>query len=489
MNEFLSVFPVIFTIGVALLLRRTLVALSLGIGCATVILHWGQPLEMVRYLGSNAISQLYQQQWQSWHVNVLAAMLLLGILTSLLARSGAVSAFADWLFARIHSQRQARLAVVLLGWLVFIDGIFSCLANGNVSRPLSERYRIPPGQLAYLVDSTASPLCSVVPFSSWGPYVMALIAGIGWLEVNPASAFLEVASYNFYAIGTLLMVLVVAYSNFGFNHQKMMYSEDPELQQAGSPWQLGLPILTLLFGSLLMMLISGYRSSGSLAPMALFSNADIGAAMRNSCALAVLVAALLAMRVGMTAAGLGQALLAGLRNIAPAIAIILLTWMIGRAISDLGTGKVMAHYAAQYLSPSLLLPGLFLLCTVTAFATGSSWGTFALMIPIGADIAHAINPALLLPALSAVMAGSVFGDHCSPISDTTVLSATACGCDPHHHVVTQLPLALLTAALALLCYTAVGLGLALSLVLVALLLALAAIGAGQLHWGRRIKLI
>lgn len=487
MTDLLAVFPVVFTITVALLFRRTLVALGLGILCASIILFWGAPLEMLGYVVENGVGQLYQQgSWQWWHLNVLAAMVLLGVLTSLLSHSGAVTQFADWLYLRITSQRQARLAVVALGFLVFIDGIFSCLANGSVSRPLAQRYRIGSGQLAYLVDATASPLCSLVPFSSWGPYVMALIAGIGWLAVEPAVAFAQVASHNLYAIATLMMAIVVAFSGFGFAANPITNNGDiPEQALNPNPWPLGLPILTLLLGSLGLMLYSGAQGSEQLSLMAMFSNADIGAAMRDGCAAAVVMAV-----IGATVGTenrlhtVPKALVAGLKNIAPAIAIILFTWMIGRAISDLGSGKVLASYAADHLSPQLLLPGMFLLCTVIAFSTGSSWGTFALMIPIGAEIANGVAPDMVLLAISAVMAGSVFGDHCSPISDTTVLAATASGCEPHHHVITQLPLALISAALALLGFTAISWGIGLATVLVCLglvltLLALSAKGRSQ----------
>ncbi|SDJ35811.1 Na+/H+ antiporter NhaC [Ferrimonas sediminum] len=457
-KELLSLLPVLLTITMALVLRRTLLALGSGLLLAALILHWGSLTGPLEYLSLNFLGQLYADgQWQRWHLDVIATIALLGVLTQLLARSGAVAAFADWLFPRIRSRRQARLAVVLVGWLVFIDGIFSCLANGNVSRPLSERYRIRNTQLAYLVDSTASPLCSILPFSSWGPYVMTLLASISFLTLPPLAAFLTIASFNFYAIGTLLLALVVAWTNLGFRGPlpaPIARSDEPEPQ--GSPWLLGLPVAVLIFGSLILALLSGIQRSDNGQLLQWLANADIGGAMRNACLLAVALALGLLRRRQHSWQSLVISAGHGLRSVTVALAILMFTWMIGRAIGDLGTGKVMATWAAAHLHPGLLLPGMFLLCAVTAFATGSSWGTFALMIPIGADIAHQLQPELLLVALSAVMAGSVFGDHCSPISDTTVLSATASGCTPVDHVRTQLPLALFTATLALLGFTLAG---------------------------------
>ncbi|WP_417346506.1 Na+/H+ antiporter NhaC family protein [Ferrimonas sp.] len=463
-KELLSLAPVVLTIGMALVVRRTLLALGSGLLLAALILHWGTVSGPVLYLVNNFTGQLYVQgQWQGWHLDVILTIALLGILTQQLARSGAVNAFAHWLFPRIRSRRQARLAVVAVGWMVFIDGIFSCLANGNVSRPLCERYRISNAQLAYLVDSTASPLCAILPFSSWGPYVMTLLAGLTFLNEAPLTAFLQVACTNFYAVITLALAALVAWSNLGFQPAaaKPEHFQTQE-QQAGSPWLLGLPVLVLIGGSLLLAILSGLEGGDTL--MQWLANADIGAAMRNASLGAVLLSLGLQWHQGIKVKAMLVASWMGLRSVTTALGILMMTWMVGRAIGDLETGRVMATWASAHLAQGLLLPGIFLLCAVTAFATGSSWGTFALMIPIGAEIAWQLQPQLLLPALSAVMAGSVFGDHCSPISDTTVLSATASGCAPVDHVSTQLPLALTSAGLALVGFALLGQQLSLVLV-------------------------
>lgn len=454
-NDLLSVIPVLLTISMALLLRKTLVALGLGILSAALILHWGEPLQAAAYIFENAAGQLIQGgALKMWHLNVMATIALLGVLTQLLYQSGAVEQFALSLHQRIKSGRQARLAIIALGWLLFIDGIFSCLANGNVSRPLAKRYGISSPQLAYLVDSTASPLCAILPFSSWGPYVMTLLAGIAFLPVTPLSAFLSIASTNFYAIATLVIAFLVAWTGWRFTPVEAEVSNgEPEIN--ASVWPLGLPITIITLGSLLLALANGYLSTNESGVLAWFAAADIGAAMRNACLVAVLVAMRPYLKLGI--GGLDKILFHGLMKVAPALAILMMTWMIGTVIGDLKTGKVMAQWAAEFLSPQLLLPGMFLLCAVTAFATGSSWGTFALMIPIGAEIAWQLNPELLLVALSAVMAGSVFGDHCSPISDTTVLAATSSGCQPVEHVQTQLPLAITGALVALIGFSTVNL--------------------------------
>lgn len=463
----LAILPLLLTLTLALFLRRTLVALGVGIVSGALLIAQFDPLQTGRYLLDIGVKQFYAQDaWQAWHLNVLLAMLLLGSMTQLLARGGAVGQFGDWLYSRIRTERQARLGVVFLGWLVFIDGIFSCLAVGHVCQPLSQRYGIRHEQLAYLVDSNASPLCALLPFSSWGPYVMALIAGISFLPVSPLEAFIDVALFNFYAIVTLGLSVLVAWYGVGFRSfvAPTEVKSSNAVETKGNPWLLAIPMLTLLLASVGLTLWSGAQQVSSWDVSLWLAKADIGASMRDACLLATLVTLIMLGLSGRRLTALVGDLSHGVRMIAFAIAILLCTWMIGAVIQDLGVAKLLAAWAKSYLSPHLLVAGMFLLCAIMAFATGSSWGTFAIMIPIGAEIAHNFDPHLLLPVLSAVMAGSVFGDHCSPISDTSVLSATSSGCAPHDHVVTQLPFALIAACSALVGFQLVNLEVATPLV-------------------------
>ncbi|AEG09649.1 Na+/H+ antiporter NhaC-like protein [Shewanella baltica BA175] len=463
----LAILPLLLTLTLALFLRRTLVALGVGIVSGALLIAQFDPLQTGRYLLDIGVKQFYAQgAWQAWHLNVLLAMLLLGSMTQLLARGGAVGQFGDWLYSRIRTERQARLGVVFLGWLVFIDGIFSCLAVGHVCQPLSQRYGIRHEQLAYLVDSNASPLCALLPFSSWGPYVMALIAGISFLPVSPLEAFIDVALFNFYAIVTLGLSVLVAWYGVGFRSfvAATVVESSSTVETKGNPWLLAIPMLTLLLASVGLTLWSGAQQVSSWDVSLWLAKADIGASMRDACLLATLVTLIMLGLSGRRLTALVGDLSHGVRMIAFAIAILLCTWMIGAVIQDLGVAKLLAAWAKSYLSPHLLVAGMFLLCAIMAFATGSSWGTFAIMIPIGAEIAHNLDPHLLLSVLSAVMAGSVFGDHCSPISDTSVLSATSSGCAPHDHVVTQLPFALIAACSALVGFQLVNLEVATPLV-------------------------
>ncbi len=462
-DSLLILIPLLLTLSLALIIRKTLVALGVGVVSGSLILTGFSLPDTAVYMADKTWSQFYRDgQWQAWHLNVLAAMLLLGMMTQLLARGGAVKQFADWLYHRIKSGRQARIGVVLLGWVVFIDGIFSCLAVGHVCQPLSQRYNMSREQIAYLVDSNASPLCALLPFSSWGPYVMAILAGITLLPLTPLESFIEIAKMNFYAITVILLSLLIAWFGIGFNTTTDTQPVAADEVDAGSPWLLGLPMATLLLASVGLTLYSGASNAQGNSLTEWITAADIGTAMRNACLLATLLAVLMLKQAGRSLKALFSDLISGVRTISFAIFILLFTWMIGAVIADLGVAKLLAGWAQAFLSQQVLVAGTFLLCAIMAFTTGSSWGTFAIMIPIGAEVAIAVEPSLLLPCLSAVMAGSVFGDHCSPISDTSVISATSSGCAPHDHVITQLPFAIIAAMSALVGFQLLNVGVATS---------------------------
>ena len=469
MNELLTLSPLFLTLILALTLRNTLLALGIGTLTGVLVLNQFQLLKSGEYLSNLAVNQFYsQQQWQTWHIDIIVTMLLLGIMTKMLSQSQAVESFAVWLQKRIKNQRQARIGVVFLGWFVFIDGLFSCLAVGHVCQPLSEKYRISSARLAYFVDSSASPVTSLIPVSSWGPFVIGLLASLSFLQGNPFNNFIDVAQMNFYAIITLLISLYVAWSGIGFNdvntNIKLTSSES---ERKGNPWLLSLPIISLLLGSIILIFWSGAAASNSSKISDWLVNADIGATMRNASLFATLVTFVLLKSSGESLSNLLVSTWVGIKIISFAIAILIFTWLIGAIIKELQVAQLLSQWADTYLSMNYLLGGIFILCAVMAFATGSSWGTFAIMIPIGGEIAHIIAPELLIPALSAVMAGSVFGDHCSPISDTSVLSATSSGCEPYQHVTTQLPFALIGATSAFIGFQLLNLGLPYWLALIA----------------------
>ena len=447
MNELLILSPLILTLILAFAIRNTILALGIGIVFGTLILNHFNVIPSIEYLTDLLIKQFYvEQQWQAWHIDIIITMFMLGIMTKMLSRSHAIDSFSNWLQFKIKNRRQARLGVIFLGWFVFIDGLFSCLAVGNVCQPLSKKYRISSSRLAYFVDSSASPVTSLIPISSWGPFVIALLASLSFLPGNAFSHFIDVAQMNFYAIITLFISFYVAWSGIGFGDSNNdVIVEHVEAKADGTPLLLIVPILSLLLGSIILILWSGYHASNSFQFSEWIANADIGTTMRNASVFATTITSVLLFTNRISTTELAKSAWIGIKAMSFAVIILIFTWLIGAVIKELQVAKLLASWSSLYLSKHYLLSGLFALCALMAFATGSSWGTFAIMIPIGGEIAHIIDPSMLIPALSAVMAGSVFGDHCSPISDTSVLSATSSGCQPYQHVTTQLPFALIGA--------------------------------------------
>ncbi len=460
MTELLTLSPLILTLILALTVRNTLLALGLGTLTGALVLNHFQLLPSIQYLIELFIRQFYaQSQWQAWHIDIIVTIFLLGMMTKMLSQSHAGESFSIWLQHRIKNQRQARMGVLFLGWFVFIDGIFSCLAVGHVCQPLSEKYRISSSRLAYLVDSSASPVTSLIPISSWGPFVIGLLTSLSFLKGNPFSNFVDIAQMNFYAIITLLISMYVAWSGIGFDDKRADINfEAGSLENKGNPWLLSLPIISLLVGSIILILWSGAEASNSNNISDWLVNANIGSTMRNASIFSTLVTIILLLGSRVSKKELTKSTWLGIKTVSFAVTILIFTWLIGTIIKELKVASLLADWAGLYLSKYYLLSGLFGLCAIMAFATGSSWGTFAIMIPIGGEIAHIIDPLLLLPALSAVMSGSVFGDHCSPISDTSIISATSSGCEPYQHVTTQLPFALIGAFSAFIGFQLLNLG-------------------------------
>nr|WP_198556992.1 Na+/H+ antiporter NhaC family protein [Enterovibrio nigricans] len=272
-------------------------------------------------------------------------------------------AFGDWLYSYVRSQRHARLVTILLGWLVFIDGIFSCLAVGNVCQPLSDRYQMRREQLAYFVDSNASPLCALLLFSSWGPYLLSLLAGVSFLPMPPVAAFFELAQTNFYAILTIGVSVFVAWKGFGFDAAVPVQTTvpSPEIGK-GNPWLLLVPMVTLLSASVGLTLYSGATHTHQSGLAAWLAAADIGTAMRNAALLAVVMSLLMMLKSGRRVPTLLSDLYHGVISMRLAIGILLCTWMIGAVIKDLQIAAILATWAEAHLNPSFLVSGLFLLC-------------------------------------------------------------------------------------------------------------------------------
>lgn len=502
-NTIFSILPPIIAIVMVLLTRRVLLSLGAGIVVAALILTSFSPLAALQQLVTSFAVTFWDGGFNAYNVFIILFLLLLGVITAFVSLSGGSRAFAEWASDRVKSRRGAKLTTVVLGLVIFIDDYFNALTVGQVARPITDRYKVSRAKLAYFIDSTAAPICVVSPVSSWGAAIIGIIAtilaGQTFVEYSALEAFLWMAPMNFYVIAALAIVFFVAFRDVDFGEMKKHESAalakgqlfDPEKtipgelkeefpsHSHGRVLDLLLPILLLIAGTVIAMIWTGYQNAGQVFDVWLiFENTDVPLSLLIGGLLGAITSIVLyamQMKVNETAnAGwIGKGIWAGLKSMAGAVLILIFAWSLTYLISGLETGEYLAGVVTSANVPTSILPVLlFLLAGVMAFSTGTSWGSFGILLPIAGTIMAQAEPELLLPALSAVLAGAVFGDHCSPISDTTILSSTGAGSNHMDHVVTQLPYALLSAAIASIGYIVMGLtsSLALSLGAVAIIL-------------------
>lgn len=433
-------------------------------------------------------------------MSIVGFLLLLGMMTALLTLSGGTRAFAEWAQSRVKSKRGSKLLAAFLGVFIFVDDYFNSLAVGAISRPVTDRFYVSRAKLAYILDSTAAPMCVLMPASSWGAYIITIIGGIlvshGITEYSALGAYVRLIPMNYYAVFALLMVFAVAW--FGLDIGKMREHEiaasqgrgfdkdkENDAQEAhelneeldiresekGKVTDLVLPIITLIIATVASMLYTGSQALAAdgkeFALLGAFENTDVGSSLIYGGLVGLAVALLTVLKQGLPLVEIVRTLWIGAKSMFGAILILVFAWSIGSVIGDMKTGAYLSTMAQGNIEPHWLPVILFLLSGLMAFSTGTSWGTFGIMLPIAGDMAAATDVALMLPMLSAVLAGSVFGDHCSPISDTTILSSTGARCNHIDHVATQLPYALAVALVSCVGFIALGMTASISLSFIA----------------------
>ena len=477
----LSLLPPVIAVMLAIVTRRVLLSLGLGVLIGAVLIADYDLLNALQYIYTTVLSLFWQDdQLNKWNLDIIIFLILLGMMTSLMTISGATNAFAGWAAARIKSQRGAKMLTVLLGIFIFIDDYFNSLAVGSIARPVTDQYKISRAKLAYLLDSTAAPMCVIMPISSWGAYIIAILGGIlvthQLTDLSPLMVFIEMAPMNFYAVFALLLVLLTAW--FKLDVGVMKQHEEHALQgqlfnpklgvpagQIEPPSQVNqaqvkdlvLPILSLIIATVFSIVYLGAKATeGNFDLILAFANTDATGALVYGGLFGLFVTIVMVLRRRIQSADFMKALWHGARSMFPAIVILLFAWSMASVISQLETGKYLSSLVDGNMNTAYLPAVLFLLAGFMAFATGTSWGTFGIMLPIAADLAMGTDSVLLLPMMASVLAGAVFGDHCSPISDTTILSSTGASCHHMDHVVTQLPYALLAAAVTVIGYIILG---------------------------------
>ena len=407
----------------------------------------------------------------SYNVGILVFLIILGAIVCLMNKAGGSAAFGRWASDHIKTRTGAQLTTVALGVLIFIDDYFNCLTVGSVMRPVTDKHNISRAKLAYLIDATAAPICIIAPISSWAAAVTGFVEGEDGL-----SLFISAIPYNFYALLTIVMMLTIAVLNIDFGSMKIHednakkgdlfttpdrpYGEATELEDTGKGTvkDLLIPIIALIICCVIGMIYTGGFFEGADFVTA-FSNSDasVGLAIGSAFALVITILLYVSRRV------LGfkecmDCIPEGFKAMVPAIMILTFAWTLKSMTDSLGAAEFVAALIKSSAAGIVnLLPAIiFVVGCLLAFAPGTSWGTFGILIPIVVDAFQATNPTLMTIAISACMAGAVCGDHCSPISDTTIMASAGAQCNHVNHVSTQLPYAVSVAAISFITYIVAG---------------------------------
>lgn len=408
----------------------------------------------------------------SYNMGILIFLVILGTMVCLMNRAGGSAAFGRWAGKRIKSRVGAELSTIILGILIFIDDYFNCLTVGSVMRPVTDRHHVSRAKFAYLIDATAAPVCIIAPISSWAAAVSGFVEGQDGLAI-----FVRTIPYNFYAILTIVMMvgMVLMKTEFGamrtheinalngdlYTTSARPYenaTDDETPNPRGKVIDLVIPIVVLVICCVISMIYTGGFFSGTDFVTAFSqSDASTGLAMGSAFGLVFAIIFYMIRRVVNFRDCMG-CIPEGFKAMVPAIMILTFAWTL-KAMTDSLGAAVFVEEAMRSVAGGIevILPAIiFLVGCGLAFATGTSWGTFGILIPIVVAVFEKSSPEMMIISMSACMAGAVCGDHCSPISDTTIMASAGAQCDHVTHVSTQLPYALLAAAVSFVTYIVAG---------------------------------
>lgn len=469
-----SLFPPVIAIGLALITKEVYSSLFVGILSGGIIYAAASGTGFEGTFKAVVQDGLITNLSNAYNVGILVFLVVLGIIVVLMNKAGGSRAYGEWAAAHIKSRRGVALSTFFLGVLIFVDDYFNCLTVGSVMRPITDKHHISRSKLAYLIDSTAAPICIIAPISSWAAAVSGTVEG-----VNGISLFINTIPYNLYAFLTILMVIFISVSDtdYGpmkihednakngdiFTTQNNTYEQDAQpVTERGRVIDLILPVAVLIVFCVVGMIYTGGFFSGTDFVTA-FANCDAayGLSLGSISALIVIIAYYMLRRV-LKFNECMDSIAAGFKQMVPAILILTFAWTLKTMTNHLEAGAFVSGVVQSATALSVLLPViLFVVAVGLAFATGTSWGTFGILIPIvtsvfEAELANVPQtgeiPSMVIICISACLAGAVCGDHCSPISDTTIMASTGAQCDHVNHVSTQLPYALTVAAVCVVGY-------------------------------------
>ena len=464
-GTFWALVPPIVAIVLALITKETYSSLFVGILVGALFVGGFHPVASMDVMVKDGFIGAIAD---GWNAGIFMFLVLLGIMVALVNAAGGSAAFGRWAVKHVHSRVGALLATFLLGVLIFIDDYFNCLTVGSVMRPVTDSHRISREKLAYVIDATAAPVCMIAPVSSWAAAVSAtaqdLDSGISGIQL-----FIRAIPYNFYSL--LTIVFVIAISLMGFDYGPMakaelraakgelgsLGNENEQTVPGASIWDMLIPVIALIVCCIIgMMYVGGFWSGASIIDSFADTDASVGLPWGSILAVMFTFVYLLCRRV-ITFKDATGCITKGFIAMVPAMLILTfaltlknITGMLGAA--DYVAGLVEGAAAGLF---SMLPAVIFLVALGLAFSTGTSWGTFGILIPIVLPV-FANTPELLMIGISACLAGAVCGDHCSPISDTTIMASAGANVNHIAHVSTQLPYALTVACISFVCYIIAG---------------------------------
>ncbi len=463
-----SLAPPVIAIVLALITKEVYSSLFIGIISGALL--------YANFNSVNAFDAIFSEGFISsladgWNVGILIFLVVLGTIVCLMNKAGGSAAYGKWAAQKIKSRKGAMLATFGLGVLIFVDDYFNCLTVGNVMRPITDNHRISRAKLAYLVDATAAPICMIAPISSWAAAVVGVVEGYDGFDL-----FIRAIPYNLYSLLTIAMIIFITAMGIEYGPMKkhernaILYGDlyttpdrpyegqDGEVSAGkGKVIDLVIPVLILIILCILGMLYTGGLLEGENIINA-FANCDasLGLSLGSSLALIITIIYMMVRKV-LTFNECMECLPEGFKAMVPAILILTFAWTLSGITNLLGAREyVSSIFEGSAANLLVLLPAIvFAVAVGMSFSTGTSWGTFGILLPIVTAI-EGLGPELLVITVSACLAGAICGDHCSPISDTTIMSSTGAMCNHINHVQTQLPYAMTVAAVSFVGYIIAG---------------------------------
>ncbi len=465
---FWSLIPPVVAIVLALITKEVYSSLFLGILIGGLFYSGFQFELTVTHVFQDGLVGMLTD---SYNMGILVFLVVLGIMVCMMNRAGGSAAFGRWAATHIKGRVGAQLATILLGCLIFIDDYFNCLTVGSVMRPVTDKHNVSRAKLSYLIDATAAPVCIIAPISSWAAAVTGFVEG-----EDGFSIFLRAIPYNYYALLTIVMMVALVIMNFDYGTMKvheenarkgdLFTTEDRPYANAaeesvngkGGVIDLVFPVITLIICCVIGMIYTGGFFGGA-GIIEAFSGSDASVGlMLGSFFAFVITIVFYAVRKVLSFKESMECVPEGFKAMVPAILILTFAWTLKAMTDSLGAAEFVAAVVDSAKGGLInILPAIiFVVACFLAFATGTSWGTFGILIPIVVAVFENTDPTMMIISISACMAGAVCGDHCSPISDTTIMASAGGQCNHVNHVNTQLPYAITVAAVSFVTYIVAG---------------------------------